>query len=83
MVLASFQAIENVLSIGVNFPMAPENEIYDCICTSPLNNNPHWAKYTKSQCLVSLRCIFRMKYFLSCLRFKFRHEMELSMVQIV
>lgn len=48
------QAIENVLSIGANFPISDANEIYDCVCTSPLNKDDlTWTKYMKSQCLVS------------------------------
>lgn len=46
------QAIENVLSIGVNFPVTRPHEVYDCVCTSPYSQSDiSWGKYTKAQCL--------------------------------
>lgn len=49
------KAIENLWSIGVNFPIEPSDSIYDCVCTSPYNKNDlGWAKYSKPECLVCI-----------------------------
>lgn len=50
-----YKAIENVVSIGTNFPISSPDAVYDCVCASPFSSSDiSWAKYSKSQCLVSV-----------------------------
>jgi hypothetical protein len=56
-----FQAVENVLSIGKQFPINTHGDAvlnYDCFCThtngSSFPENFNWTDLNKEECLVSL-----------------------------
>ncbi|XP_055327038.1 electroneutral sodium bicarbonate exchanger 1-like isoform X4 [Sitodiplosis mosellana] len=51
-VIFIYEAILNVLSIQAKFPISSPDDVYDCVCQSPFDENDYnWTKYTSAECV--------------------------------